>query len=224
MLSVQTYVESRVAMAFDSGAAAWVFALDHWGRCGQGRAEDAALDDLSRQITQRLGVPVELVVVERMVGDELAFARDRLPCTDPERAATVRILEHSRRRTLRLIGGCSDAVLDWDDPDRTLPPWARWRTLRQMAWHVTDTESRYYLPCTGLPSRPRAGDLTTALAESVAHVRDVVETMPAGSGHTAADGTAFTAVKLLRRLAWHERSELDTMTALAAKARRYVES
>lgn len=109
-------------------------------------------------------------------------------------------------------------VLDFDDPTRLLPTWARWRTLRQMAWHLADTESRYYLPGLGLPTRPAGPDLTTELAASALHVRATVSTMPADLIHRDG-GEIWTTAKVLRRLAWHERSELVTMHQLARRAR-----
>ena len=145
--------------------------------------------------------------------------RDRSSCTQAERRATLAVLDDSRRRTRALVRSCSDAVLDWDDPDRMLPPLANWRTIRQLAWHVADTESRYYLPRTGLGYRDRATDLTTELDRSAAYVRAVVASMPAAVVR-AEDGEIWTSVKVLRRLAWHERGELAVMEALAERATR----
>lgn len=99
-----------------------------------------------------------------------------------------------------------------------LPPWATWRTLRQMAWHLADTESRYYLPALGLPSRPREGELLRELRRSATHVQtavtDVAPDLVRRSG-----GEVWTTTKLLRRLAWHERGELVVMQRLAERAR-----
>ncbi|MGH8793873.1 MAG: hypothetical protein ACRDXX_14670, partial [Stackebrandtia sp.] len=104
------------------------------------------------------------------------------------------------------------------DPERTLPTWARWRTLRQMAWHLVDCESRYYLPMLGLPGREAEVELTSEPRASARHVRDSVETIPSDLVDRS-DGQVWTTVKLLRRLAWHERSELVVMKRLAARAR-----
>jgi len=49
-------------------------------------------------------------------------------------------------------------------------------------------------------------------------VRKVVETMPAALVVEGEQG-AWTTVKVLRRLAWHERSELTVMQAMLMKAR-----
>lgn len=73
------YVENGTGMADTLESAAWVFNLDWWGRCGRGGSEAAALGDLRRFI--RLSGPVEIVVSERIDGDEGAFARDRVPCS-----------------------------------------------------------------------------------------------------------------------------------------------
>ena len=83
-----------------------------------------------------------------------------------------------------------------------------------MAWHLADTESRYYLPSLGLPSRPRLPDLPDELAASAAHVRRTLLAAPPDLIRTDA-GETLTTTKLLRRLAWHEPAELVTMRALA---------
>lgn len=212
MASVEVFVETDVAIAFERGVAAWVFDLPHWGRCGQGLDETAAVADLGRQ----LGTGVDLVVVERIQGDEQAFTRDRQPCNDDERQATLTILAGVRRLTIELITARSGEELDWDDPTRRLPAFAKWRTLRQLAWHIVDTESRYYLPQAGLGYRDPALDLRTELTESATHVRRVVQAMPADLLHER-DGETWTSTKLLRRLAWHERGELAVMQALAKR-------
>ncbi|MEQ7005912.1 DinB family protein [Actinopolymorpha sp. B17G11] len=210
---VQVYVENDVAMAFDHGSAAWSFEVDVWGRCGQGPDEAKALGDLNSQ----LGKDADLVVAERVRGDERAFHRDHRPATDAERRATLAVLADSRRDVMALVRACPDAVLDWDDPHRALPSYASWRTVRQVAWHIVDTESRYYLPMTGLGYREPAGDLLAELELSAAHVRKAVETMPADLVRTT-NGATWTSVKLLRRLAWHERGELAVMRAQARRA------
>ena len=113
---------------------------------------------------------------------------------------------------------CSARELDNDDPDRTLPGFAHWRTLRQMAWHLADTESRYYLPAVGLPWRMPASDLLQELVESGDHVRRQLAKVP---GHLVVEGgEVWTTVKLMRRLAWHERSELETMQVMLSRLRR----
>jgi hypothetical protein len=83
-----------------------------------------------------------------------------------------------------------------------------------MFWHVADTDCRYYLPGLGLESRPRAGDLATELAECAAHVGRVVGAMPLDRAARSGD-EHWTSTKVLRRLAWHERSELRAMRELA---------
>ncbi|HZC25521.1 MAG TPA: hypothetical protein VE287_00775 [Actinopolymorphaceae bacterium] len=214
MRTVQVHVEAGVGIAADSGVAAWAFEVELWGVCGQGADERAALDDLRCQVDD----DVRLEVAERIHGDEQAFARDRAPCTDAERKTTLEILASCRCETLALVRSCPSVVLDWDDPSRVLPSYARWRTIRQLAWHVVDTESRYYLPGLGLGYRPRTEVLPVELVESAAHVRATVEAMPSDLVRTV-DGEVWTSVKLLRRLAWHERGELVVMKTLAARAR-----
>lgn len=216
MRTVEVHVENHVEMAFERGSAAWTYDVDLWGRCGQGPDEARALDDLRAQLSGRL----DLVVAEHLTGDERAFVRDHRPCTDEERQATLAILAECRRRTRDLVQASPDELLDWDDPDRALPRYATWRSLRELAWHVVDTESRYYLPMAGLGYHERAGDLRTELDRSAARVRAVVETMPPDLVRTTDDGTVWTSTKVLRRLAWHERGELAVMESLAARARR----
>jgi hypothetical protein len=216
---VNAYVERGVGAQNDDAVVAWAFDLDLWGVCGQGLTEDQALAALAGAAAEVRGGPPELVVVERIDGDEQAFRRDHRPATGGERERTLAILGVVRERTLALLDACSDAVLDWDDPERVLPAWAHWRTLRQMAWHLADTESRYYLPALGLPARPREAGLRLELERSAAHVRaEVRRVAPALVRRSG--GEVWTTVKLLRRLAWHERGELTVMHQLAARARQ----
>jgi hypothetical protein len=211
---VSVYVENDAGMAADNSSAAWAFDPEFWGRCGQGDDEALALLDLRRI----LGRDAQLAVAERVHGDEQAFNRDRVPCTQDERQATLSILAAIRPQTIALVEACSDAELDWDDPERVLPSYAGWRTLRQIAWHIADTESRYYLPCLELGYRERAHELLAELELSADHVRKVVESMP-GALVVEGEQGAWTTVKVLRRLAWHERSELTVMQAMLMKAR-----
>jgi hypothetical protein len=213
--AVDAYVERGVSMATDNGCAAWTFELSWWGLCGQGTNEAAALLDLSLQTGRRLRV------TERVEGDESAFARDREPCTDAERRVTLEILDRARRTTIDLVTNCPDEVLDWYDPERMLPSFASWHTLRQMAWHVVDTESRYYLPSLGMTALSRGSDLIDELHRSAAHVSAAVTAMP--PDHLVEQGgEVWTSVKLLRRLAWHERAEQAVMAQLAERARHDV--
>jgi hypothetical protein len=201
---VLAYVEIGVAMASESGVAAWSYEPSLWGRCGQGADEAAALTALTSG-------PV--TVAERVVGDERAFGPDRRPATGAQREATLAILTRARAETIALVAGTPAEILDRDDPARTLPSFAGWRTLRQLAWHLVDTESRYYLPSLGLPARPRLPDLLDELAASGEHVRRAVATIPPDLVTDAAE--TWTTTNLLRRLAWHEPTELTTMHALA---------
>jgi hypothetical protein len=99
-----------------------------------------------------------------------------------------------------------------------LPEWARWRTARQLAWHIADTESRYYLTGLGVPARARAADLTSELRESHSHVRAALRTLPPDRT-IQHNGAEWTTVKVLRRLAWHEIGELVVLRRLLAMAR-----
>ncbi|WP_203914279.1 DinB family protein [Rhizocola hellebori] len=215
MRTVSVYVEDDVGLAFDHGTAAWVFDLDLWGVCGQGPDEPSALADLRRRVPN----DVDLAVAERIEGDEQAFLRDHQPSTAQERQITMAILAETRPQTLHLVGSNSDRLLDWDDASRVLPSFARWRTLRQIAWHIADTESRYYLPMVGLGYRERAANLLTELRDSFAHVRKTLASMPKDMLREV-DGQTWTSAKVLRRLAWHERGELAVMRSLHDRGTR----
>lgn len=214
MRSVAAYVENGVSLAHDVGTAAWVYDLDLWGVCGQGTDEGDALRELARVLGHR----VDITVTERLWGDEHAFERDRRPCTEEERRVTLDIVAETRARTVELLASCTAAELDSVDHNRSLPSFASWRTLREMGWHVTDTDCRYYLPAAGLPARPRESDLLTELRAGVRHVQEHVGRMPPDVV-VEHDGEVWTTVKLLRRLAWHERGELAVMRTMLARLR-----
>lgn len=218
---MRAYLDQRAGMADDGWSAAWTFDVEHWGTCGQGPDDDAALTDLAARCGLDAGAAA-LEVVERVdrarSGDETVFHRDRLPASEAERAATLAILERARARTLELVRGAPPGVLSYRDPDRALPPYAWWHTVGQLALHIADTESRYYLPLLGLPTRERAGDLVTELEESGAHVRRVVSQMAPDLASASDAHGSWTSVKVLRRLAWHERGELDVLARLVERA------
>lgn len=221
---MRAYVDQRAGMAEDGWSAAWTFDLEHWGTCGQGPDDDAALADLAA----RCGLGAEaldagtLQVAERVdrakTGDETVFDRDRVPATEAEREATLAILDVMRARTLELVRGAPPSVLAYRDPHRVLPVYAWWQTVGQLALHIADTESRYYLPLLGLPARERASDLVTELEESGAHVRRVVSRMEPDLASTSDRHGSWTSVKVLRRLAWHERGELEVLARLVEEA------
>jgi len=160
----------------------------------------------------------QVEVVERIVGDERAFHRDHQSATDEELGRTLQILEWARADLIQLLESATQEELDWDERERQMPSWATWRTLRAMAWHVVDTESRYYLPRLGVDSPPRASDLFVELDRSAAHVRRSLSSLPRALARESKRQT-WTTTKLLRRLAWHERGEVDAMRALLSKAR-----
>lgn len=201
----EVFVESAVAMAYDAGAAVWSFDPDLWGTCIQA----PTIEDAVRAFERRHG---PATVVEQIEGDEQGFLRDRLPASDLEVALTLETLASQRRRTIRLFEGLPDAVLDRDDPVRQLPTWARWRTPRANLWHIADTESRYYLPSLGLPSKERADNLGSELRASAVHVHGIVSRMPRDL--VTEETETWTSTKLLRRLAWHEAGEVDAIEEL----------
>lgn len=221
---MRAYVDQHAGMAQDGWSAAWTFDLERWGTCGQGPDGAAALADLATRCGLGAAAADDgaLQVAERVdrprSGAETVFARDRVPASEEEREATLAILERARARTLELVRGAPPRVLAYRDPDRVLPPYAWWHTVGQVALHIADTESRYYLPLLGLPTRERAGDLVTELEESGAHVRRVVSRMAPDLAASSDRHGSWTSVKVLRRLAWHERGELEVLDRLVAHA------
>lgn len=228
-MGTAVYVETGVGGHTDDAVQVWTFEVDLWGLCGQGLTEQEAIDALRgpawrslRSFLHRHGEDCPPVadssVAERVHGDERAFDRDRVPAREDELERTLQILEWARAELVHLLEDATDAELDYDDPERHLPAWATWRTPRQMAWHIVDTESRYYLPALGIEPPPRADDLWEELERSTAHVRRVLPTLPPDLSAEHSD-QVWTTTKVLRRLAWHERGELDVMRELLDRAR-----
>jgi hypothetical protein len=212
---MRVHVETGAGLHRHGAAGAWTFDLPYWGLVGLGNDEASALVALE----VATGHPVEtLSVVERVHGNERAFARDREPATADEFAMTQCLLDAARDETIRLTSAASPAELDWRDPARRLPDWARWHTAHQLAWHIADVESRYYLTGLGLPARPRASEVVTELRKSHQHVQATLRDLPADRVNHH-DGTEWTTVKVLRRLAWHEIGELVVLRRLLARAR-----
>jgi len=214
---VDTYVERGVRAHGGGVVAAWTFSLPHWGHRGQGPDERAALDALAR--TGGLDSDA-MVVAERIEGAESAFQRDHLPATPEEVARTIEILEAAREDTIALVRSATVAELDWHDPaaERAQPGGLSWQTLRQAAWHFCDTESRVYLAALGEPPPPRSLDLRTELERSHQHVLATLGRLSPRRSRSLG-GETWTTVKVLRRLAWHERSELQPMRLLLTRAR-----
>ena len=202
------YIEYPVEMAFSDGAAVWSFEPELWGTCVQGASAGAA-------VAAWMAIHGPSTIVETIRGDEQAFQRDFEPASEVELERTLAILATQRSQTVRLLDELPADVLDREDPDREMPDWAGWRTIRQMMWHICDTESRYYLPRTGLPARDRRDSLREELVASQRHVKAVLTTMPRDLAYQS-DGEVWTTVKLLRRLAWHERGELEAIKSLLA--------
>ncbi len=107
--------------------------------------------------------------------------------------------------------------MDHDDPGRVLPAWESWRTARQLAWRIAHTECRYYLPSPGLLSRPRAADLPAELTLTAEHVGKALIDLPTEPLVRHDAGEVWTSVKLLRRLAWPEGSEVRVLEALLSR-------
>ncbi|GBE24479.1 hypothetical protein BMS3Bbin02_00751 [bacterium BMS3Bbin02] len=228
------YVEGETGGHIDRSTQVWTFDLAHWGLCGQGTNEEHALrslvttaHDAYRKFCSRHGEACpsmgEVVVVERIRGDEQAFAEDRLPATGGEIDRTLEILASARCDLVALLESATEQELDWIDPERRMPDWATWRTVRLMAWHVADTESRYYLASLGVEPPDNPSDLNQWLACSASHVRSALPTLPTDRV-VEGGGEVWTTRKVLRRLAWHERGEVDAMRALLKKAQALLRS
>jgi hypothetical protein len=223
-------VESGVAAHVDDATVAWVHDPRWWGLCGQGHDEASALDDLhgmawrsyeaflARHGAQGPSLPAGQVV-ERIHGDEQAFDRDVDDPTDVEVARTRELLVWARQDLLELVASATEEELDRVDPDRELPAWASWHSLRDMAWHITDTESRYYVAQLGIGPPARAPELVDDLMASHRHVLDALPRLARSGVVRTEGGEVWTARKVLRRLAWHERSELDAMRDLLLRVR-----
>lgn len=219
------YVETHANLASDGDTAAWTFDLAHWGVAGHGDSEGDAVANLLARVGRSDALAAEgalgmsgAVIAERISGDEGVFVRDGMPPADAELAETLRILALARSETLELARGATDSQLDWRDPVRVLPPWATWYTAREVLWHIVDTESRYYLPELGLPTLRRGTDIVEELEASANHVRRALLTLPSAPIVHSTNRGQWTSVKLLRRLAWHERAELKSLRRLLRDA------
>jgi hypothetical protein len=214
---VDIYVERGVRAHAGGATVAWTFSLPHWGHCGQGPDERAALADLA----QTGGLDRDaMVVAERIEGAENAFARDRRPATPEEVARTIEILKAAREDTVALVRSATVAELDWRDLAAERAPGAgtSWHTLRQAAWHLCDTESRVYLAGLGEVPPRRSLDLLIELERSHQHVLASLARLSPTRSRSLGTVT-WTTVKVLRRLAWHERAELIPMRNLLVRAR-----
>lgn len=184
--------------------AIWSFDLEAWGECTQAPDDTSALTLFSRRVHV---APNELRVAERITGPRAVFKQDLAPASDEQIARTLQLLELHRSRTLSLLDAVSEDDLDTQDPTVEQPPWMPWRTPRQILHHIADTEARAYPRWCGLPQLGQVDDLRTELEASARHIGRVILEMPR-SFTTEHRGETWTPVKLLRRLAWHERIEL----------------
>lgn len=200
---MDVFVDAGPAMSALGEVAVWSFDLDHWGECGQGVDEAAALANLARRtgnIQQRI---VDRITTARL---EQVFTADLLPATDEQIAATSEALRHERALTTALISRASAQQLDAVDDDVAQPSWMRWRTAAAVAWHIADTESRHYMRLLGAGERAAVPDLLVELEQSGAWIQDRLRTIPRSAVMQHRTET-WTTVKVLRRLAWHERVE-----------------
>lgn len=197
-------VDASDTMARLGEVAVWSFDLEAWGECAQASTETEALTRFAR----RAGVSLQdLETSERISGPDGIFSEDTLPATENQVSRTIRILEAQRRETLALLDASTDAELDAEDQTVAQPAWMPWRTPRTILRHIADTEARAYPRWCGLPQLEPVDDLREELSRSTQHIREVILEMPR-SFRTTHRHETWTPVKLLRRLAYHERIEL----------------
>lgn len=184
--------------------AIWSFELEAWGECAQAATEEEARSRFARRA--RIA-PEVLEVQERITGATAVFANDLLPGKDAQISRTVQIIDAQRILTLALLNAATDEELDMHDPAVKQPAWMAWRTPGEILRHIADTEARAYPRWCGLAQLEPIDDLREELARSSRHIREIVHTMPR-TFRNEHRGEMWTPVKLLRRLAWHERIEL----------------
>ncbi|MGM7696578.1 hypothetical protein [Microbacterium sp. A84] len=146
-------------------------------------------------------------MAERISGPDGIFSKGALPATENQLARTIRILEAQSLETLALLDAATDAELDAEDSAIAQPMWMPWRTPRTILRHIADTEARTYPRWCGLPQLEPVDDLSEELGRSAKHIHEVILDMPR-SFKTTHRHVTWTPVKLLRRLAYHERLEL----------------
>lgn len=201
---VRIVVDASDTMVALGEVAVWSFELGAWGECVQARTQSAAVASFGSRVQRP---PATLVVGERISGPGAVFSEDLLPATDAQIARTIEILDSQRSRRSSMLVGVTDDELDREDVGVQQPSWMTWRTPRTILRHIVDTESRAYPRWCGLPQLDSVEDLHDELERSAEHIRQVLESMPR-TFRTEHRGETWTPVKLLRRLAWHERIEL----------------
>lgn len=210
---MRVYIERGVELADTGWCAAWTYDLDHWGVSGHRPTEEGAV----ARLLELTGAK-DATIIEVIDGDEQAFDRDRRAPTAEERGRTLEILAACRRETIDLVSGATDAGLDRVATEPHLPAWVKWNSAREVAWHIADTESRYYLTQTGFAYCEPESDLLEELRASEERVRRVIINLPEEPTVNEAGGEVWTSVKLLRRLAWHEPLELRRLRRLITPA------
>ena len=206
---MRAYVEVNPDDRRDISARAWSFDLAHWGISASAGTPSAALE-----LLQRSTAAPDLELGELIEGRALAFSRDLEPATPGERAATLTILERARARTLELVAAATDDQL-------TRP--AEWAphidargfdSARFLVLSYVDAESREYPAALGLPGRPEEESLLDELEASHEHAMRMVAALPEVLITATAEGDEWTAVKVLRLLAWRERAHAELLEQL----------
>jgi len=149
-------------------------------------------------------------IAEEIHGDEVLFTPDRRPTTESEINRTVQLLQASRSDLISVLEDLPAAALDWDPPYERFLPWASWRTARQVAVHIANTETHYYLTAIGFdpPWEPVPSDSEwhSFLADRRADAIRFISELRGASDLVRVDNTeAWSVRKVLRRMVWHER-------------------
>ena len=155
------------------------------------------------------GTDRELEVVETVRGGEVLFKPDRQSASPAEVDLAIRLLGATRSDLLALLRGLPDGVLDWDPPYERFEEWATWRTVRQIAAHVANTETHYYLANIGFEpaNEPLTlygfwqEDLADRRAAVIRFLNDLAES---GDRLRVDEAGEWSVRKVLRRLVWHE--------------------
>ena len=149
-------------------------------------------------------------IIEEVTGDEVLFTPDYLPATAEEIGLAIRLLQATRADLVSVLGEAPPGALDWDPRYQGFLPWARWRSVRQVAAHLANTETHYYLGAIGFHPPwepvPPEGEWPLFLADRRAAAIQFLDDLKGASDLARVDPDAGWSVrKVLRRMIWHER-------------------
>ena len=156
-------------------------------------------------------------IAERVEGDEVLFASDRAAASPAAIRETRQLLQWTRTDLMQVVERLPAGALDWDPPDRTLPDWATWRTIRQILEHIARTEIGYYLPWIGYSQEGLLDEGEELLHRSRAATLRFLERLESESDRlrfVERGGEAWSVRKVSRRLVWHERIHTKSIQRL----------